>query len=237
MKTLTTLLSLLILISISSCDEDFICEKANGSFETRTLNLSDIDGLSMGISGNVIISIGNEQSVTIEAQRDILDNLNTFVTGGTWNISLDQCFRNYSDVNIYVTVPSLSYVGLSGSGSILSNSTITSNSFKTSLSGSGTIDLTVEANNMDTNISGSGSVNLSGSTNQHDISIAGSGNANTYGLTSSFTNARISGSGNAMVQVVDELDVSISGSGNVIYEGSPTINSSISGSGQVKQRN
>lgn len=237
MKTLITTLSLLILISFTSCDDDFICEKANGYVETQEFNLSDIDGISMGISGNVVIIIGEEQSVRVEAQRDILDNLNTSVTGGTWNISLNQCFRKYSEVNITVTVPSLEYVSLSGSGSILSNSIIIVNGFKSSLSGSGTIDLTLEANNVDTNISGSGSINLAGSTNQHDISISGSGNANTYGLASSHANVRVSGSGNALVSVEGELDVSISGSGNVIYDGNPAINSSISGSGQVKKRN
>jgi hypothetical protein len=235
MKILTTL-SILTLLVFTSCDEDLICDRANGYAETQEFNLSDIDGIGMSISGNVIVSIGPQQSVTVEAQREVLDNLNTSVNNGTWNISLDKCFRKYSEVNVYITVPSLDYVGLAGSGSILSNSTIITNNFKTSLSGSGTIDLTVEANNVDTNISGSGSVNLSGTTNSHDISISGSGNANAFGLESTHVNVRISGSGNSYVTVSERLDVSISGSGNIIYDGNPEIDSSVSGSGNVKKR-
>ena len=236
-SSLITTLSILTVLIINSCHEDFICERAHGYVETQEFNLSDFDGLSLGIEGNVVISIGQEQKVTVEAQREILDHLNTSVSNGTWNISLDKCYRNYSDLNIYVTVPSINYVGLSGSGSILSNSTIETNSFKTSLSGSGTIDLTLASNFVDTNLSGSGSLNLSGSTNTHDVSISGSGNVNTYGLNSTDANVRISGSGNSFITVSDHLDASISGSGNVIYDGNPAIDSSISGSGQVKKRN
>lgn len=232
-----TTLSILIISIFSACHEDFICERAHGYIETQDYNLSNFDGLSMGIEGNVIITTGPEQKVVVEGQREILDHLNTSVSSGIWNISLDKCFRNYSDLNIYITVPTLTYVGLSSTGSILSNSTITANSFKASLSGSGTIDLTLDVNYLDTNLSGSGSLNLSGTTNAHDISLSGSGNVNTYNLISTDTSVRTSGSGNSYVTVSNQLDVSISGSGNVIYDGNPEITTSISGSGHVKKRN
>lgn len=236
-SSIVTTLSIFALLTLSSCSEDFICEKANGYVETKEYQLSDFSGLSMGIDGNVTITIGSQQKVVVEAQREILDNLNTSVSNETWNITLNKCFRKYSQVNIFVTVPSLEHVGLSGSGSVLSNSTIVTNDFRARLSGSGTIDLTLDVNNVDTSISGSGSINLSGSTNAHDISLSGSGNANTYGLSSSNANIRVSGSGNSFVAVTNQLDVSISGSGNVFYDGNPEIKSSISGSGQIKKRN
>ena len=237
MKTsLTTTFFISLLLFSGACTNEFICEKANGYVETQEYHLSDFSGLSMGIEGNVIITIGSEQKVVVEAQREVLDHLNTIVRNSTWNITLDKCFRKYSDANITVTVPSLEYVGLSSTGSILSNSTINANNFKVSLSGSGTIDLTLDANEVNTSISGSGSMNLSGTTNAHDVSISGSGNVNSYGLTSNNANVRISGSGNSFVSVDNELDVSISGSGNVVYDGNPEIKSSISGSGQVRKR-
>lgn len=46
----------------------------------------------------------------------------------------------------------------------------------------------------------------------------------------------ISGSGSAVVNVTEELDVGISGSGSVEYLGTPVVSSRVSGSGSVSQR-
>jgi hypothetical protein len=47
---------------------------------------------------------------------------------------------------------------------------------------------------------------------------------------------RVSGSGEAVVNVADELDVDVSGSGGVQYIGDPTVAESISGSGDITRK-
>ena len=46
----------------------------------------------------------------------------------------------------------------------------------------------------------------------------------------------VNGSGDATVNVSEELDVRISGSGDVSYIGSPKIKSQVSGSGSVRPK-
>lgn len=83
-------------------------------------------------------------------------------------------------------------------------------------------------------ISGSGDVELAGRVRKQTILISGSGNYSAKDFRSTQCVIEITGSGNAVVNVTDSLNVIISGSGNVSYIGNPSVNKDISGSGDVK---
>ncbi|GAA4377945.1 head GIN domain-containing protein [Hymenobacter koreensis] len=231
------LFSTLLLTASCNHDGDSFGPRVRGTgptqSETRTLNA--FSRVELKVDADVVITQGPQQEVRIEAQRNILDVLETELNGDQLEIEFGRVnVRSHDPIRIYITVPSLSEVEVAGSGSLRSNSAWSANSFRVGVSGSGKADLDLaNVNSLRTTISGSGEVNLRGTAPTHTISISGSGRVNSYDLITQDTNVNISGSGRSYVYTSRNLNAEISGSGTVYYRGTPLVTTRISGSGKV----
>ncbi|GAB3811142.1 head GIN domain-containing protein [Pontibacter rugosus] len=216
-----------------SCDDKGFCLEGEGGVETRTLDMAAISGVEVSGSTKVYISRGNPQRVEVRGQGNVLDELETEVDNGVWDIEFDRCLRNHKKVEIHITVPELHVARVGGSGSIELEDVFESREFKTSVSGSGNVLLRVATDKLDARISGSGTIRAAGVANEQDISISGSGNYLASDVNSKKVEVNVSGSGEAEVNAANQLDAKISGSGRVYYTGNPSVNTSVSGSGKV----
>ncbi len=209
----------------------------SGPVVEQSLDLASFEKVSLGVSANLYISQGSTQSITIKGQQNIIDNIISKVEDNTWRIRFDKPVRRSGELNIYVTVPKLSSMRVSGSGNVYGEGLFDqSSAFYSGISGSGNMKMNVQAEEMISKISGSGNIALKGQAKAYEVQISGSGNVKAEELQAANCQVRISGSGSAKVDVVDALEVRISGSGDVYYEGRPKINSRISGSGSLRAR-
>lgn len=224
---------LLLALLLSSCDEQGYCLGGEGDIISRNLDLAAVEGVAVSGGTRVYIERGAQQQVEVRGQQNILDELRTEVRDGIWQIEFDRCLRNHETVEVYLTVPDLREASVGGSGRIEVRDLFRSRNFETAVSGSGKIQLRVATERLEARISGSGTINAAGMATQQSVRIYGSGNYEALDLESRETEVHISGSGDAEVDVQDELDANISGSGRVYYTGSPGVNSSVSGSGKL----
>lgn len=216
---------------------------SNQSDVKETRNVSGFTKVSFGVAGNLYINIGPEFKVVLEGEKKYIDDIITDVSGGklvikneNWKMSN---WRMNEKVNVYITMPELAGLGVSGSGKAEVKDAVKTSDLNLNVSGSGKIyisDITVS--NLSCGISGSGDIilNGSGSCSKADISISGSGNYDGAPLKIGTAEIHISGSGNCSCNVTESLKASVSGSGNVTYEGSPKIDAHVSGSGKVRSR-
>ncbi len=205
-----------------------------GKTVTETLDLPSFEGIGLSISADVYLKQGNAQSVKIEAQKNIIDNIEREVTNKVWKIKFDKSVRNYEDVKIWITIPHLNQVAVSGSGDIQGENTFSNlNELELAISGSGSIELDAESKSVNVSISGSGDMELGGTTGKQNVSISGSGDVDAYGLSSKTCQVSIAGSGDCQLTVTENLTVSLVGSGDVYYKGNPSVHSKIVGSGDV----
>ena len=209
--------------------------KGEGDRVTQTLDLDYFEGISLSFSGDVVLKQGDSQSVTVEAQQNIIDNIVTDVDGRHWKIKFDRPVRNHKGVTVYITMKTLKTAKVSGSGNISTDgSFIGLGDLSTGVSGSGDLNLDVEASgSISSRISGSGNITMSGKADSYSVGISGSGDVKAYDLVASSCTVQISGSGDARVNAQSELEVKISGSGDVTYKGTPRMRSKVSGSGDV----
>lgn len=194
-----------------------IAQKISGQGPTvkQTLSVDNFDAIGLSISATVYLTKG-PNSVSIEAQQNIIDNIKTEVKGNSWDIEFDKRVSNHSDITIYIAMPKITSLAIGGSGEIIGKSTF---------NGLGDVSLA---------IGGSGTIELVGTAKEVEISIAGSGDVKTAGLKAENCEVSIAGSGDAYIEVQNDLDVSIAGSGDVHYKGTPKVSSSVAGSGSVK---
>jgi len=208
---------------------------ANAQKETR--DVSEFTRISFGISGNLYIKQGNNQSLVLEG--DDLNEIETSVSGGKLKIRKKGNGWNWGwnrNIDVYITVRKLEGLNLSGSGKIIGDSKFEVDELDLSVSGSGNLELDVFADKIDSGISGSGKIELSGVSGFHDVSISGSGRLSAEDMEVEEYKIRISGSGNCRINVSKEIDASVSGSGSISYKGNPDkVYHHASGSGKIKK--
>ena len=208
--------------------------KGEGPLVTKSIDLPAFDAFGLSIDADVYLSQGS-QSVRIEAQQNILDNIKKEVNGKSWNIKYDKNVGKHEPVKIWISVPDLTSIAVSGSGNVNGESSFKGlGDLKLAVSGSGNIGLNANSSSLSAAVSGSGDMNLEGSTGDCQISISGSGDIDAEDLQARNCSVRIAGSGDASVNVKETLDVAIAGSGDVVYSGNPKVKSKISGSGDVR---
>ena len=207
-----------------------------GAVVKQEIAIAAFDGIDLGFNGNVIMMPGAVQKVVVEGQQNIIDLIKRDVRDGVWRIDFSKSVKDAKGVTVYITVPTVKHVALTGSGSIKSQGRFTNvNKLDVSVSGSGDIIFDAAANDTHLQISGSGDIEMIGTTNTLEVAISGSGDVVASSLKSSNCKVHISGSGNADVQVNGDLETSISGSGDVHYKGDANVSARISGSGEVSK--
>ncbi len=242
MKRIVMLLPFLA-FSLTGCDvvdEALNAEHIRGSGRVvqEKRNVSGFHEVRFAGSGDLNIQQGNQESLTVEAEDNIIGRLRTDVEGGRLVIRTEKgvSITPTEPIRFTLMVRDLSDLELSGSGQIKTGP-IRSQDFRVRLPGSGEISFEeLSATNLIAEISGSGKIEVPGSVVSQRVHISGSGNYEARRLQSKSAEVSVSGSGDSTVWVQDNLNASISGSGTVDYYGNPTVTRHISGSGGVNNR-
>jgi hypothetical protein len=239
-----------ILVWASGCHKPFGIS-GNSQVSTETRPMVSFDKIVNEGSFNVYITPDTIYQVVVEAETNLIPYIRTMVNGNTLIIDTRENLNNNYPINIYVKTPVLHSVELQGSGLMVFdslktenmlieisgsgdiNGEVVANTVNTKISGSGTIFLEASSNSFEADISGSGYLDLRGETNTAHLFINGSGNINAYNFIQKDCYAKISGSGDMYLNVLNNLDVNISGSGNIFYTGNPQLTINITGSGSV----
>jgi hypothetical protein len=226
-------LPLSLLLILNSCFNEFII-RGNGIEESEQRYTSSFTCVKSSGAFDVHVSNSDSYEVVVNAETNILPYIETEVSGHTLKIDIRGCniVRNTFPMEVFISTPVLEGIRQSGSGSVTTGF-FTSPEFTIGVSGSGTIETAVDCHQLTTTVSGSGSVLVSGIADYADLTISGSGRFDAYDLPIQHCEARISGSGNIFVHVVNSLDATISGSGSIFYIGIPEIKQHISGSGDI----
>jgi hypothetical protein len=209
------LLFICISILFIGCSKDKLT--ASGDKMTETRYPGEFTGVNTSGSSPVKIIYGAEYKVELKGSNNLIPRFKTNLINGTLYIGYENASVQHDDIEVYVTLPLIRKVVLSGSGKISIEGTFLSvNELKLSISGSGDI-LVKDPFDSDESL----------------VNISGSGKADLLKVNSKKAEVDISGSGNASLQVQDKLEANISGSGKIYYIGSPDVDADISGSGKV----
>lgn len=187
----------------------------SGVAETEIRNVPAFDSVELAGGNNVVIRVGGDQSVVVEADDNLLGRVTTKVLSGTLVIgNTPGGFTTKSPMSVVVTIPRLSELTLAGGGNIVVDD--------------------VRAESLTVTLSGGGNLTASGAARSLRLTLSGSGNIWFTGLVADDVDAVLSGSGNMLVTATKSLEASIPGSGSIDYAGSPPhVTKSVTGSGTI----
>ncbi len=212
----------------------------SGKIETETRKVAGFDEITIRYPAEIVIRQGAAESVTIEADDNLLPQLTTEVRSGTLYIeNQEQNFArrvNPSEsIKITIIVKVLRDIEFSSAGKLTVEG-LKGDALKISLGGAGDIFLKdIELKNLETQLSGAGKITASGSATQANLTISGLGDFAGNDLTCKEAVVLISGAGTVTLHVEEKLNARISGAGSVNYYGSPSVTQAISGAGDVKK--
>jgi len=232
-----------IALSLSACGMQFSIGGAgnmivgSGKMISDSREVSGFSSVSINGAGDAVITLGDTESLVIEADDNIAPLIEANVVGGKLVIGLKNGYSYSTSRSIRYTITAKSLSGLetSGSGNASVTNKAAADSFSARTSGSGNIKLAeLQAGTFEAHTSGSGNIDIAGGKADNlTVTTSGSGNLSAANLQCGKANATTSGSGNVTLWVKDNLSARTSGSGDVKYYGQPAVNKSESGSGHV----
>ncbi|HRG09588.1 MAG TPA: head GIN domain-containing protein [Cyclobacteriaceae bacterium] len=229
----------------------------------ETRNVDTFTKLNFRVPGKLYLRQGNEQKVVLEGPKEVLEKIETEVSGSRLSIGRESEWRSWNwDSNdriiVYVTVKNIEGISVSGSGNLIGEGVIKAGDLALAVSGSGSMEIEVNASGyMEANVSGSGNIRVKGNcraveskvsgsgkvmlastiTERAEMNVSGSGRIIASG-TAKEIRATISGSGEVQAAdlEVEKCEVRISGSGDVEINVKQALDATISGSGSVSYR-
>lgn len=229
-----TVITTMAIILVSCTKETKECP---GAVE-KTFEISGFTKVNAGGTFTINIDKGNEFQVKANGCVNDLNDLKlTVANDGTLNVDFS---RNRSDryrVDLYITMPQLNAINLSGASKGLINGFNGQNAVISHIL-SGTAECTVNgaAINAHVDISGTAILNLNGYTENLYGVLSGASKLNAYPLTAYEVDIATSGTAKAYVKPDVHFYAEASGASRIYYKGNPQIKHvQTSGDGRVVQ--
>jgi hypothetical protein len=218
------------------------CRKENpGLLTTEIRTLDSFSSIEVEDAINVYVTQGDVKEVKVETNSSYLAHVFTNVNGSVLKISVDKKSfmllpQRHHDINIYITVKSLTGINASGASEVSCSGSIEAESFNVNLSGASKFSCS-SLNTNTTTIDGSGAseIKMTGSTNTLIVSsLSGASELNALNFISDTANLELSGASEATINVTTDLNVKASGASEVKYKGDPiNIIQDLSGASQL----
>jgi hypothetical protein len=209
--------------------------RGSGNTVSETRVVSQFDRVTVSGSGQMLIVQDDQESLTIQADDNLLPLIKSEVLEGQLKIGPEHVnLSPTKTIHYSLHLKNIKELQLSGSLAAAARA-LKADPLFLGISGSGKLQVQkLEAGDLKVQISGSGDIDLGGKVNRQDIHISGSGNYRAGNCESQDAVIHVSGSADATVWVHGALDAQVSGSGDIKYYGSPQTTSHVAGSGSVQ---
>jgi Putative auto-transporter adhesin, head GIN domain len=189
--------------------------EGSGVPATQARDLAPFNSVELAGNNNVVLRVGDKQSIVVKADDNLLDRVTTEVQSGTLVIAnTPGSLTTKSPMSVEVKVPTLNTLTLTGSGNIVVDG--------------------IETESLKVTLPGNGTLTGSGTATRLDVTVSGSGTVQFTRLVANDVRAVVSGSGSIFITATKRLDASVSGSGAILYTGNPQdVTKSVTGTGAI----
>lgn len=209
--------------------------KGNGNIKTENRKVADFKGLDVNGGFEIQVTLGNNESVRIEADENLLGNIKTEVKKGILHIYNEGSITTKNKMKAYVTLRELNSLDISGGVKVIGKSTFKVPEFKMELSGAANIQMALETTKLTAGMSGASKITLTGRADNLSLNMSGASNVNAEDLEANIVSVDASGASKVRVFAKESLNIDASGASHVAYKGSPSITSETSGGTRISK--
>ena len=238
-KYILPVISFLLAICTQSCYINLgESVTGNGHVVEETRDIRNFKALKVSSGIDVFITQGDNISLRLEADENLLEHIKTEVLDGQLKIFTDVNIRMAKSKKVYLSYEELKSIHVSSAGDVKGENTLRTGNLELRLSSAGDILLEVVADEIDLHISSSGNASLAGKTGNLKAGLSSAGNLNAFELEAAEADISASSAGDARIWVTDKARLKCSSAGDIVYKGDPKIlESSTSSGGDIRKKN
>lgn len=204
--------------------------------KTETRQTGDFSRLEIKGAYNVLLKQDSSKNITITADDNLLQYIETSTSGNTLRINNRRSFCTDKAITIMIGVRSIEDIKASGAVELKSEGRLNIKDINFKLTDVKHIDLDISAANVRAEIKGITEINLRGQAATADVQLTGSGKLNALDFVVGRYNLNTIGSAECNINVLNELSIKSTGACNVKYRGNPgTVNTDKNGSVSVNK--
>ena len=183
---------------------------------------SGFSGLEVSNAFDVTVSFGDEESVTLRVDDNVVGHLDVGVSEGTLHLGLESG-TSVRDATLHadVTARSLSRIDVSGASAVHLSDALTGSKVEVAVSGAGRLDGMAGVDLANIELSGASNANLTGSAGRLQVTGSGASKLDAVKLQVSDLTIDLSGASKAEVSVTGSISAGVSGASSLTYRGSP----------------
>jgi hypothetical protein len=211
---------------------------------TEKREVSDFNQISLRGYGELFITQGEQESLTVQADEDVLSTIKTDVVNGElridiitdWVEKISSFFSKgiYSQrISFDLTVKELTNLDIIGAARVKIKG-LQSEEFAVKLGGAADITIdSLKTVRLKAELPGAGMLKIAGKTTDQSVTVSGAGTYEAPHLESQSATIQLTGLGKATVWAVEELEATLIGLGSIEYYGDPIVTKSVQGLGSV----
>ena len=237
MKTKHPFFTFLIILSmtITACAQKI---SGNGNVVQQDRPVESFSEIEIGGVLNVYLEQGDTESLTVEADENLMDIIETENRGNTLVVRLKKGveLKKAKQKDVYITLRNLDKLTIGGVVHVESTTPIEADQLDLEIGGVSQTDLELRCEQLTASADMVGGLTLRGEVHEATIKHGGVGSLKAFDLKVDNLTIANSGVGSAEVQAQDEISITSSGVGSVRYKGDPEVKElNTSGIGKVKK--
>lgn len=222
-NVITTALSIMLMAIITfGCTASAEQVKGSGKVISIERKIEPFSELKLNGVFNVMISQGEKESLTIEADDNLVDLIESTKDGDTLIVK-QKNKSNFKPTkfNIYITIKEIKTLELDIVGNVVTNTFLNLKDFNLSTQNVGSLKMDFNCENFIANINSVGDITFKGSSSVSDIKNASVGNINSLDFISDKLFLQNNCVGKVEVNVNKEFTLTSNGVGDILYKGNP----------------
>ena len=194
--------------------------EGSGNVVKEQREVSAFHGIDAGSAFRIYITKGDKQSVVIETDDNIQEQIKLKVKDGILEMETKGNIRNPKKMNAFITIPNLDALDLSGACKLTTTDRFDNDKMDIDLSGASGLEIKIKVNKLEIEQSGASKSTISGFAGNMELDASGASHSYMEDLEVNNANIDISGASHINYKgSVKRVDVSTSGAASVNRKG------------------
>lgn len=195
--------------------------KGNEKVVKQERKISDFHAIDVTGGIDIILTQGNEVSLTVEADENLHPIIITRVDDGVLKIFPEKSIRDAEELTIHLTFKDIDAISATGGCDISSNGHLKLSKLSTKLTGGSDLDLDLTVNELVCTHTGGCDASFNGVGQRGVFTVTGGSDVEALNLKLEDCTIVATGGSDVKVNVTSTLTINASGSSDITYTGSP----------------
>lgn len=221
----------------SCSNAQFWGEKGNGNIQKQDREIGSFTEISASSGLDVYVTQGDKESVSVEADENLLKLIVTEVKGNELILKTKENIRSAKKLSVYVTLVNINEIDISSGCDFETRGVIQSEKLDIEVSSGADAKLELNVGDLSCSVSSGADAILNGKANTFHGKASSGSDLKASELIAKTCFAKASSGGDVSVYAEEEIEANASSGGDISYYGNPKkVNASSSSGGDVNRR-